>query len=70
MNKANNLTKISIVVGLLGVLSLVLAWIAEARGFAFGYTSDHWFNDAIVLVLIAIWLKLGAIYHKGGGTAF
>ena len=65
MNKANKLTKISIVTGFLGIGAFLLAWCAEYRVFVFGFESRHWYNDAMVLLLIAIWLKLGAIYHKG-----
>ena len=65
-NKANTLTNLSIIVGLLGVLTLIFAWLADMRGFFLGFLSGHWYSDAIVLLLVAIWLKLGAIYHKGG----
>lgn len=64
MNKAKTLTNISIGIGFLGIIALILAWIAESKGFAFNLDSRHWYNDAIVLLLAAIWLKLGAIYHK------
>ena len=53
--------------GMLGVLALFLAWVAETRGFVFGFESRVWYNDAIIFLLIAIWLKLGAIYHKEDG---
>ena len=53
--------------GMLGVLALFLAWGAETRGFVFGFESRVWYNDAIIFLLIAIWLKLGAIYHKEDG---
>ncbi|MDP3770218.1 MAG: hypothetical protein U1A25_02250 [Candidatus Sungbacteria bacterium] len=65
MEKSHKLSKLSIVSGFLGVLALLLAWCAEYRGFVLGFESRHWYNDAMVLLLIAIWLKLGAIYHKG-----
>lgn len=65
MNKSAMLVKISVLTGFLGVLALLFAWCAEYRGFVFGFESRHWYSDAMVLILIAIWMKLGAIYHKG-----
>ena len=67
MKKSRMLKKCSGVVGVLGVLALFLAWYAELHGFVFGFESRVWYNDAIIFLLIAIWLKLGAIYHKEDG---
>jgi len=67
MKKDYMLKKGSVVAGSLGILALFLAWRAEFSGFIFGFESRVWYNDAIVFLLIAIWLKLGAIYHKGEG---
>ena len=67
MKKAHLLKKASGIIGSLGLLALLLAWRAEFSGFVFGFESRVWYNDAIIFLLIAIWLKLGAIYHKGEG---
>ena len=64
MSKSHLLTKLSIFIGSLGVFALVLAWIAELKGFVLYFEARHWYNDAMILVLIAIWLKLGALYHQ------
>ena len=64
MKKAHMLKKGSVITGLLGVIALILAWRAEFSGFILGFEARVWYNDAIILLLIAIWLKLGAIYHK------
>lgn len=64
MSKSSKLTKLSILFGALGMLAFLFAWVAELKGFVFRFESRHWYNDAIVLFLAAIWLKLGAIYHK------
>lgn len=66
MKKANILIKISVVTGLLGIIAFGLAWYAEFKGFILGLESLHWYFDAMILMLIAIWTKLGAIYHSGG----
>ena len=67
MQKSHMLKKASVITGFLGILAFVLAWRAEFSGFIFGFESRVWYNDAIIFLLIAIWLKLGAIYHKGEG---
>ncbi len=63
--KSHILIKFAACTGCLGIFSFLLAWLAEFRGFVFGLESRVWYNDAIIFLLIAIWLKLGAIYHKG-----
>ena len=65
MSKSHTLTKLSVFIGTLGMFAFVLAWIAEFKNFVLYFEARHWYNDALVLLLIAIWLKLGAIYHKG-----
>ena len=67
MKKSYMLKKCGGFVGVLGIVALMLAWFAEMRGFVFGFESRVWYNDAIIFLLIAIWLKLGAIYHKEDG---
>ena len=65
MEKSHILKKMSVVSGLVGIFALALAWCAEYRGFVFGFESRVWYNNAIIFLLIGIWFKLGAIYHKG-----
>jgi hypothetical protein len=64
MSKSHALTKLSIFIGSFGVFAFILAWIAEFKGFVLYFEARHWYNDAMILLLVAIWLKLGAIYHK------
>ena len=61
-NKANTLTNVSIIVGVLGVAAFVLEWSAFLG--VTNFPPNFWFNNALVLLLVAIWLKVGAIYHK------
>lgn len=62
------LKKASGIIGCLGLFALILAWRAEFSGFVFGFEPRVWYNDAIIFFLIAIWLKLGTIDHKGEGN--
>lgn len=54
---------VSVIVGLVGVIALLGAWNAGVSGTAFGFTQNHLFMDAIVLVLIAIWMQLATMHH-------
>ena len=54
---------VSALVGLAGVVMFFGAWSANTNGSAFGLSETHLFNDATVLVLIAIWLQLGTMHH-------
>jgi hypothetical protein len=44
----------SIIIGIIGVLALLGAWLAGEKGEFEGLSQVHLFNDAIVLELIAI----------------
>ena len=59
------LTKLSIVFGVFGLLSWLIAsmtnWVLKGVP---RLTATDWMLDAGVLLLAAIGLKLGAIYHK------
>lgn len=59
------LTKLSIVFGAFGLLSWLMATMFRwgTQGIP-SMTPNDWVLDAIVLLAAAIWLKLGAIYHK------
>ncbi len=62
MNKAKTLTWFSIAAGILGLAAFSGAWLVGAEK-AFDYQM-RLFGYAQTLLLVAIWLKLGAIYHK------
>ncbi|MDP1625252.1 MAG: hypothetical protein Q8L64_05830 [bacterium] len=54
---------LSIIAGFLGVLALIGAWLAGENGTVLGFSQQHCFYDAIVLVLVAIWLQLATMHH-------
>ena len=47
-----------------GFLSLIGAWIAGEEGRVFGFTQEHFFNDAQSLFLLSIALGLGVLIHR------
>lgn len=49
--------------GILGLLSLIGAWIAGENGAVFGLSRQHLYNDAIVLTLISISAFVCAILY-------
>ena len=54
---------ISVLAGFLGVLTLIGAWCASRNGAIWGMSETHLFNDAIVLVLVAVWLQVATMHH-------
>jgi len=48
---------------MMGIAALLGAWYASINGEVFGMNEAHLFNDAIVLILIAIRVQLAAIHH-------
>ena len=55
---------VSAIAGFCGILSLVGAWCASKNGTTLlNMNETHLFMDAIVLVLIAIWLQIATIHH-------
>jgi len=65
MNKSSILTNWSIALGVLGIAAWIIGGLLQLLGnksFIFPYW--HYWIDSGILLLIAIWLKLGAIYHK------
>jgi hypothetical protein len=62
MEKSKVLVTLGVIAGILGILVKCYAWWSAWKGT--GLTPELWFLDAVVLMLAAIWFKLGAIYHK------
>lgn len=53
----------TMLIGIVGFLALIGAWIARNETF-FGRTQQHFFNDAISLILLAILFALGTLIHQ------
>lgn len=59
----------AIVSGSLGVLAILGAWWLQWTGQLdiYGLSQGHLYNDAVVLLLAAIWFMTGAFWHKWAG---
>ena len=58
------LHNIAFIAGILGVLSLVAAWIAGFNGSFFGLSEAHFFEDAKTLLLVSITFGIGTLIHQ------
>jgi len=54
---------VAAIAGILGVLALFTAWIAAYQGSFFGFSEEHWFNDAKSLFLASIAFGIGTLIH-------
>lgn len=54
---------VSVIIGFWGVLALIGAWLAGENGTIWGFSQQHCFFDAIILVLIAIWIQIATMHH-------
>lgn len=64
MKKSSFIHGVSIVTGIWGMLALIGAWLAGQDGTIFGFTQQHCYNDAIVLILISISAGVCALYRR------
>ena len=64
MKKSSFIHGVSIVTAIWGALALIGAWLAGENGTIFGFSQQHCFNDAIVLMLISISAGICAIYRR------
>jgi len=53
----------SVIAGFWGILALIGAWLAGENGTIWGFSQQHCFFDAIILMLIAIWLAVSTMHH-------
>lgn len=65
MKKSTFIHGVSVVTGLWGGLALIGAWLAGQDGTIFGFSQQHCYYDAIILILISISAGVCAIYRQG-----
>ena len=54
---------VSAIAGIVGLLSLISAWIAGSTGTVFGLNQAHFFNDANALLLVSVAFGIGTLIH-------
>lgn len=54
---------LTVLVGLIGIGTLVAATIAGSDNLVLGFTREHLLFCSIIVFLIAIWLQLATIHH-------
>jgi len=64
MKKSSFIHGVSIVAAIWGALALIGAWLAGEGGTIFGFSQQHCYNDAIVLMLISISAGICALYRR------
>ncbi len=55
---------ISAITGILGVVALVVFWIAAANDGVSMFSQDHAYRDAVALLLVAIAFGIGTLIHQ------
>lgn len=48
---------------LLGLLSLVAAWVATKNGVVWGLPAEHWYMDVTALALLGLLSGVNALFH-------
>ncbi|MBY0110725.1 hypothetical protein K2Y00_01845 [Patescibacteria group bacterium] len=54
---------ISVIVGLVGIGTLIAATVAGQSNLVFGFTREHLLFCSIIVFLVAIWLQIATIHH-------
>lgn len=55
---------VSAVSGILGLLSIIGAWLARESGTVLGLSQGHLYNDATVLLLASVAFGVGTLIHR------
>lgn len=57
---------ISAIAGILGLVALIVFWIAAANDGVRLFSQDHAYKDAVALLLISIAFGIGTLIHLKG----
>ena len=55
---------IAAISGILGVIALVVFWIASANEGISMFSSEHAYRDAVVLLLVSVAFGIGTLIHQ------
>jgi len=55
---------VSAVTGVLGVLALIVFWIAAAKEGVKFFSMEHSYQDAVALLLVSIAFGIGTLIHQ------
>ena len=64
MKKSSFIHGVSVLTGVWGGLALIGAWLAGQSGTIFGFSQEHCYYNAIILILISISAGVCAIYRQ------
>lgn len=64
MKKSTFIHGVSVVTGVWGGLALIGAWLAGQDGTIFGFSQQHCYYNAIILILISISAGVCALYRQ------
>lgn len=53
---------LTVLVGLLAVAALITGWVTSGKGLM-GFLREDLDDQALILILVAIWLALGTLIH-------
>lgn len=64
MKKSSMMHAVSIITGIWGFLALIGAWIAGQNGTIWGWTQEHCYINAAILMLVSISAGVCAVYRR------
>lgn len=64
MKKSSFIHGVSVVTGVWGGFALIGAWLTGQNGTIFGFSQEHCYYNAIILILISISAGVCAIYRQ------
>jgi len=64
IRKSQTLYFLSIIIGLLGILQLISAWLVGEQGVMGDFSQGELYVNSLLFMIIAIWLAHGVMIHK------
>lgn len=64
MKKSQTLYFLSVIIGLLGILQLISAWLVGSEGTMGDFTQGELYINSLLFMIISIWLAHGVMIHR------